>query len=316
MEFIYKGLKENYEHITVTDSEVDKQLERIRQQTPAIQVITGRAAALGDQVVLDYAGFSEGVQFEGGTAEMQTLTLGSGAFIPGFEEQLVGKWPEEEVTVKVTFPTEYPHEALAGKDAEFRCVVHEIRTTSEYALDDRFAQEVGKCKDLAEMREKLKKNLQEVYDDRSEQELMDRLVRKATETLDYVPEKEQVEKALDEQMEGMEATLTGRGLTMELYCQFMGTTKEQLREDMRPEAEQNLKMITAIGRIAGRENISADQFEVARACAEVCRENNISTEQLESIYNEEFAEALARSVVYRKVMKLLRESSEITVVEL
>ena len=117
MEFQYKNLKGKLEHVEVTDSEVDRHIERLRQQSPAVTVITDRPSALGDELVLDYAGTCEGTAFEGGTAQGQTLTLGSGMFIPGFEEQLLGKRPNERVTVRVTFPENYPHEALAGKPA-------------------------------------------------------------------------------------------------------------------------------------------------------------------------------------------------------
>ncbi len=148
MEFQYKNLKGKLEHVEVTDSEVDRQIERLRQQTPEVTVITDRPSTLGDELVLDYVGTCDGVAFEGGTAQNQTLTLGSGMFIPGFEEQLLGKNAGDHVTVLVTFPENYPHEALAGKDAKFECDVHEIRQKKPYALDDTFAREVGRCESM------------------------------------------------------------------------------------------------------------------------------------------------------------------------
>ncbi len=127
MSFTYKGLSAQLDRHIVTDAEVDRQLERLQQQNPRIATVKDRPTENGDEVVLDYAGFCDGVQFPGGTAEKQTLTLGSGAFIPGFEEQLLDKVPGEEVVVKVTFPQQYHAENLAGKEAEFRCKIHEIR---------------------------------------------------------------------------------------------------------------------------------------------------------------------------------------------
>ena len=141
MSFTYRGLKADYSRHIVTDAEVDQQMERLRQSSPRIAVIDNRPTQNGDEVVLDYAGFCDGVQFPGGTAEMQTLVLGSGAFIPGFEEQLLDKVPGEEVSVKVMFPTEYHAAELAGKAAEFKCEIHEIRVKSVYELDDTFAKE-------------------------------------------------------------------------------------------------------------------------------------------------------------------------------
>ena len=136
MSFVYRGLKaENVRHI-VTDSEIDRQMQRLQQQNPRIAIVKDRPTELGDEVVLDYAGFCDGEQFAGGTAQYQTLTLGSGMFIPGFEEQLVDKVPDEPVTVYVTFPAEYHAEALAGKEARFECVIRQIRIKEEYELDE------------------------------------------------------------------------------------------------------------------------------------------------------------------------------------
>ena len=144
MSFQYLGLTGQLERHTVTDGEIDRQLQRLQQQSPRVAVITDRPTQLGDEVVLDYAGFCDGEQFAGGTAERQTLVLGSGTFIPGFEEQLVDKVPGEKVNVHVTFPENYHAKELAGKAAEFRCVVHEIRVKKPYELDDTFAKEVGR----------------------------------------------------------------------------------------------------------------------------------------------------------------------------
>ena len=145
MSFTYRGLKATLERHIITDEEIDRQLEKVRQQNPRIAHVDNRPTENGDEVVLDYAGYCDGVQFQGGTAQMQTLVLGSGMFSPGFEEQLLDKVPGEEVVVKVTFPTQYHAPELAGKEAEFHCKIHEIRVKTEYQLDDVFAKEVGGC---------------------------------------------------------------------------------------------------------------------------------------------------------------------------
>ena len=132
MSFTYKGLHAKLERHIVTGEEVDRNLQRLLQQNPRIAEVTDRPTEQGDEVVLDYAGFCDGEQFAGGTAENQTLVLGSGMFIPGFEEQLLDKVPGEEVVVKVTFPKAYHSEALAGKEAEFRCKIHSIRSLTLY----------------------------------------------------------------------------------------------------------------------------------------------------------------------------------------
>ena len=143
MAFQYLGLRAKLEHVDVTEEEVNRQLVRLQQQSQRRTPVFDRPSQNGDELVLDYAGFADGKQFAGGTAEKQTLVLGSGTFIPGFEEQLLGKNPGDDVTVHVTFPAAYHAPDLAGKDAEFRCHIHEIRTVAPYALDDVFAKEVG-----------------------------------------------------------------------------------------------------------------------------------------------------------------------------
>ena len=153
MSFQYRGLKGEYEKHVVTDMEIDHRLKMMAQQNPRILIVDDRPSREGDEVVLDYAGFCDGVQFPGGTAQMQTLVLGSHTFIPGFEEQLIGHVPGDEVSVKVMFPAQYHAEELAGKAAEFRCKIHQIRVKTEYQMDDLFAMEMGGCATFAEMRE-------------------------------------------------------------------------------------------------------------------------------------------------------------------
>lgn len=312
MEFTYRGLKAQLEHHTVTDEEVDRQMERLRRQNPRVATITNRPAQLGDEVVLDYAGFCDGEQFAGGTAENQTLVLGSGMFIPGFEEQLVDRVPGEPVTVKVTFPTEYHAKELAGKAAEFRCVIHEIRVKTEYKLDDTFAKEVGRCDTFAEMRERLRASLQDYTDERGELDLQDRLIRQAAATLDYTPTEAELDAAVEEQIETLRAQLGQQGLTLEMYCQFLSSSEETLREEARADAAQSLRIQAAVAKIAELEGLDASQEEIAEACAEICRQNHMTMEQLRPHYDAAFEAAVVRSVITRKVLALVRSAAVVT----
>jgi len=312
MEFIYKGLKAVKEIVPVGEEEVNKRIEQLRQNYPEVTITTNRAAESGDEVILDYAGFCDGVQFEGGTAENQTLILGSGMFIPGFEEQLIGKLPEEPVTVSVKFPEQYGHAALAGKPAEFKCVIHGIRTSRIITSDEELAQRVGDCDTVEAFREKVAESLRRYYDDRSEMELQDKLIRMVADTLDYHPTEEQITKAAEEQLETLRTQLAQQGLTMEQYCSFTGMTEQALLDGLRPEAESSLKVLTAIGKIGGLENIGADENEVADACREICEANQLTPEQFIEAYNDQVAQAVARSVITKKVLRFVRENAEIT----
>ena len=312
MKFQYKGLKGTLEHLTVSDSDIDKHLERMRTQTPDITVITDRPSALGDELVLDYSGAVNGVRFDGGTAQMQTLTLGSGTFIPGFEEQLLNKSTGERVTVRVRFPEQYHAAELAGKDAEFECLSHEIRSRGVYALDDRFAREVGHCENMAQMQQGVGKALQAYYDDRAEAELLDSLIRQAAATLDYAPTQAELDRAVDEELNNLRAQLAQQGLTLDAYCSFTGKTEAQLRDELLPDAKQGLLIRTAIQKIAVLEAIAAEDAEIEAAQREICRQNNINLDQLDDDSVGAFEQAVTQTVVARKVLQLVRAAAKIT----
>ena len=311
MSFTYRGLKAKNERHLITSEEVDQHLHRLQQQNPRIAIVTDRPTEQGDEVVLDYAGYCDGVQFPGGTAENQTLVLGSGAFIPGFEEQLLDKVCEEKVVVKVTFPEQYHAEDLAGKDAEFHCTIHQIRVKTAYELDDTFAREVGGCDTFEEMRVKLAESLQAYTDERGEMDLQDRLLRQAAETLEFEPTEKQIEAELDEQLKNLEAQLAQQGLTLDMYCQFLNTTREKLREDARGNAVVSVKVQAAIEQIVAIEELTASQQEMGEAMAVIARQNRMTVEQLKPYVDAEFTAAVERSVLTSKVMKLIRDAAVI-----
>ena len=311
MSFTYRGLQATLERHIVTGEEIDRQIERLRQQNPRIAHVDNRPTENGDEVVLDYAGFCDGVQFPGGTAEKQTLVLGSGTFIPGFEEQLLDKVPGEEVVVKVMFPTQYHSADLAGKAAEFRCKIHEIRVKTQYELDDVFAKEVGGCETFNEMREKMGQSLQAYTDERGEMDLQDRLLRQAADTLDFTPSEKQIEAEVGEQIQNLSAQLAQQGLTLEMYCQFMNTTEEKLREDARGNAVASVKIQAAIEQVVYTEQLEASKEELGQAMAVIARQNHMTLEQLKPYVDAEFEAAVVRSVLTTKVMKLIRDAAQI-----
>lgn len=315
MSFTYRGLTAQTTRHMVTGDEVERQLQRLQQQNPRIALITDRPTQTGDEVVLDYAGYCDGEQFAGGTAQMQTLVLGSGTFIPGFEEQLLDKVVEEKVIVEVTFPESYHAENLAGKAAQFHCVIHQIRVKTPYQLDDTFAKEVGGCDTMDEMREKMRESLQAYTDDRGEMDLQDRLLRQAAETLEFDPSESQIKDALDEQMQNLSAQLAQQGLSLEMYCSFLNTTEEKLREDARASAIQSVRVQAAIEQIVDLEGLQADKEEIGQAVALIARQNNLTLEQLKPYYDAEFEQAVIRSVLTSKVMRLIRDAALVEVVD-
>ena len=309
MSFTYKGLRAKLERYTVTGEEVDRNLQRLLQQNPRIAEITDRPTEQGDEVVLDYAGFCDGEQFAGGTAQNQTLVLGSGMFIPGFEEQLLDKVPGEEVIVKVTFPQQYHSDALAGKDAEFHCKIHSIRVKTPYELDDTFAKEIGGCESLEDMRRKMQESMQAYADERGEMELQDNLLRMAAETLELTISDKILEDAVEEQLQNLRAQLAQQGLSLEMYCQFMSTTEEKLKEDLRPQAEYAIRSRAAIDEIVQIEGLEADKEDIAQALAVICRHNHITMDQLKEQYDAALEQMVINSVLTGKAMQLIRAAA-------
>ena len=314
MSFTYKGLKAQTSRHIITDEELDRQIEKLQSCNPRIAVVKDRPTAKGDEIVLDYAGFCDGEQFAGGTAQNQTLVLGSGMFIPGFEEQLIDKVPGEQVTVEVTFPQQYHSQELAGKDAEFRCTIHEIRVKTPYELDDVFAQEVGGCYTFEEMKEQLRKSLQEYTDERGEMDLQDQLLQQAAATLEMTVSPEELKKAIDAQMKNLEAQLSRQGLTIDMYCSFLGNTVEDIREEMKASAENSVKINAAIEKIVELKKLEATEEEIGQAISVICRQNNMTVEQLKPHYDAEFEQAVIKSVLTSKVMRLIRDAADVTVV--
>ena len=312
MSFTYLNLQGKLEHVDVTAEDIDRQLQRLLQANPRIIPVTGRAAALGDELVLDYAGFSEGVQFPGGTAEKQTLTLGSGMFIPGFEEQLVGANIGDDVTVTVTFPTEYHAPELAGKPAEFRCHIHEIRTHDNYELDDTFAKEIGQCDTMEQMRENMGKALQDYYNERAEQELRWQLMHQAAATVEEQPSDEELDRMVEAQMETLAAQLAQKGLTLEAYCQFTGSDEKKLREDMRPDALEAFRTQKAVEKIAQLEDLTVTDEEMNAAIERICADNHMSAEDLKPYFDNGFLTVVRQQMLRDKATEVVRRSAQIT----
>ena len=201
---------------------------------------------------------------------------------------------------------------MAGKAAKFRCKIHQIRVKTAYELDDTFAKEVGGCETLEEMRRKLGESLQAYTDERGEMDLQDRLLRQAAETLEFTPSEKQIQAEMDEQMQNLKAQLNQQGLNIEMYCQFLSTTEEKLREDTRANAEMSVRIQAAIEQVVYLENLEAGKDEIGQAVAVICRQNNMTLEQLKPYYDAEFEAAVVRSVLTSKVMKLIRDAAEIT----
>ena len=216
------------------------------------------------------------------------------------------------MTVKVTFPEQYHAENLAGKEAEFKCHIHGIREKSAWELSDEFARTVAGCDTLEALKAELKAQMQAYADRQAEMELQDDLLRMAADTLDVKFSDDQIEKAVDEQIEAMNAQLTQSGLSLEMYCSFTGKTMEALREEARGAAEAALRSQAAIDRIVLLEAMTVEPYEFDEALAIIARQNRITVEQLQQYRNSNFDQAVRGGVLHGKVMQFIRASAIIT----
>lgn len=311
----YKGLKGAYERLIVSEARVDRQVDALLEQHARVIPVTQRASEPGDELVLDYAGFCNGVPFEGGAAQNQTLVLGSGTFIPGFEEQLVGTRPGDAVDVRVTFPTPYHSEALAGKEAVFKCVVREIRQREKYAPDDAFAREVGGYDSFSEMREALRQGMQAYADRQADADLKMRLLDELVARFDGDVDEAQVEAALEAEMQSLRAQLARQGLTLEAYCRFTERTEDQLKADRLPDARKRVIRQQILLDIIDAEGIEASEDDVAEALQRLCRQNNMTPEQLSARLDETSQRAIVQNVLADKALERLKACAEIETVE-
>lgn len=311
----YRGLKATFEHLTIDEAEIDRQISRLIEQHVRTIRVENRPSQLDDEVVLDFTGECGGAAFEGGHAENYPLLLGSGTFIPGFEEQLVGRRAGDDVDVNVTFPVGYPVASLAGQKAVFHCHVREIRVREKYRPNDEFAREVGGVRSMAELREKIRAELQARVDRQADRELKERLIDQLIEHFHPEITAGQLDAALDIEMRDLESQLASQNLTLDQYAQFTGRTRAQMREDRVPQARKNVWRQMAIAEIVEREGIEADEESVADAFAALCRDHGMTLEQLQPYFDSQMEAALARSVVEEKALDLLRDCAEITVVE-
>lgn len=308
----YKGLKAVKENVAVTEEQVMQQLEAIRQQNQKTLNITDRAAQMGDEVILDYAGFAGEEQFEGGTAQKQSLTLGSGMFIPGFEEQLVGASIGEQVDVKVTFPEQYHAPALAGKEAVFHCTIHEIHGKELYPMDDTFAQTVAGLQTLEEMKAVLKEQMVNYYANMGEQQLQDQLVAAVIEECEEMEiSEEEMAQAIEFELQSVNQQMMQQGMTLEMYLKFSGKTMDDVRADLRPQVTKSIHARMALEEVARLENIVVSDEEVNAELELMAREYGIGVEQLKTLVGESADTSLRKDIMMKKAIRVLVDNAEI-----
>ncbi len=296
----YKGVSIDKVDITVSDEDVDKAIEKERENNARNIEVTDRPVKDKDMVILDFEGFVDGVAFEGGKGENHPLTIGSGAFIPGFEDQLIGAKMGEECEVKVKFPDDYQAKELASKDAVFKCTVKEIKEKELPALDDEFASEVSEFETLDEYKADVRKNLEVAKEkeakDEKESKVIEAIVNDSKMDIPEAMITTQQNQMVDEFAQRMSM----QGLSMEQYYQFTGASRERLFEQVRPQAEQRIKARLVLEAIAKAENITATDEDVEEELKTMADVYQMELEKVKEMMPEKSLEGIREDIVVKK----------------
>jgi len=304
----YTGLKATKKVNTVDDADVEAELVRMQNRNGRIITREGKAEN-GDTVDMDFEGFVDGVAFEGGKAEHYSLVLGSGSFIPGFEDQLIGHEAGEEFDVNVTFPEEYQAKELAGKAAVFKIKLHEVKTNELPALDDEFAKDVSEYDTLDELKASIRKGMEEQNEKQAALAVENDLVDQVIATIEGDIPEAMYEARMDEAVRDFEYRLAQQGLKLDMYLQYMGQTMESFRASFREQAEKQVKIRLALEAVAAAEQIAATDEELEAELQRVADNYKMELAKVKELVN---ADEVKKDLAVNKAIDFIRDHAEIT----
>ena len=306
----YKGLEIEEQTVNITDEDVNEALESEREKQAELVLKEEGQVEEGNTAVIDFEGFVDDEPFEGGKGENHSLEIGSGQFIPGFEEQLVGKSAGDELDVEITFPEEYHAEDLAGKEAVFKVKIHEIKEKELPELDDEFAKDIDDdVETLDELKAKRKEDLQKQQEQEQENETRETLLNKATDNAQVDIPDVMVESELEQMVKEFEQRLQAQGMTMEMYSQFSGQDEDELKNQMREDAEKRVKTNLTLETIFTTENLEVTDEDVNEELKTMAEMYQTDVEQLTQMLGGN-TDALKGDLKYRKAIEFLVDESK------
>lgn len=305
----YKGLKAERPLVKVEAAEVNAEIKSLQERNARMVSVEDRAAKKGDTVVIDFEGFQDGVAFDGGKAEGHSLELGSGQFIPGFEDQIIGKNIDDEFDVNVTFPEEYGAENLAGKPAVFKVKLHEIKLRELPAADDEFAKDVSEFDTLKELKADLKKKALERKKKAAEEAVENILVQQIVDGIKGEIPEAMFTNRLNQSVEEFGYRLQSQGMSLDLYLQYTGSTIEQFRETFRPQAEMQVKYRLALEKIVELEGIKADEEAVEAEFAKIAEGYGVEVDKVKAVIP---ASEVEKDVAVGKAIDFVKANAVIT----
>lgn len=304
----YKELKATKKKVEATDEEVKAKLDELVERNARIVSVEDRAVKDGDIAVIDFEGFVDGVAFEGGKAEEYELTIGSGSFIPGFEDQIIGHNSGDEFDVNVTFPEEYAPE-LAGKAAVFKIKLHEIKEKQLPEVDDEFAQDAADCDTVDALKKSIVDEIKKQKEDENEREIRTQIFEKLAENVVAEIPDVMVETELDNQIKDIDYRLSSQGIGFENYLKYMGMTVEQYREQTKPDAEKQVKIRLALEKIVELEGIEVSDEDVEKEYNKFASQYQMELDQIKKIIS---AEDFKKDMAIDKAVDFVRENAKVT----
>lgn len=301
----YKGLKATMLPTEASDEDVDKEIENMRDRNSRLVSVDDREAQIGDTAEIDFEGFVDGVAFEGGKGENYPLELGSGSFIPGFEEQVAGHKCDEEFDVNVTFPEEYAEE-LAGKDAVFKCKIHEIKTKELPELDDEFAKDVSEFDTLDELKADLKKQMDERKAEEAKNDFENQLIEQVIDNMECEVPQCMFDKRADEMVQDYAYRLQMQGIDLDTYLKYLGQDKDAFKATFKDGAEKQVKASIALEAIVDSEKLEATDEEIEAEIAKLAEQYQMEVEQIKNAIP---TDQLASDVKTKKAIDLIVESA-------
>ena len=307
----YKGIALEAPSVEVTAEEVNEELEKLQKRHAELVPVEEGAAENGDIVVIDFEGFVDGVPFEGGKAERYSLELGSGSFIPGFEEQVVGLEKDGEKDITVTFPENYHAEELKGKEAVFKIKLHDIKRKNLPALDDEFAKDVSEFETLDEYKADLEKKLKERKQNEADRKKENDLVEKASEAAQVEIPEVMINDEAEQMVKEFENRLRTQGMNIDMYYQFTGQSADDLKGQMRADAEKRVRNNLVLEAIAKAENLEATEEEINAELENLAQMYGRSVDEIRSIFaSNGNLGSLLQDIVNRKTVKFLVDNSK------
>ena len=304
----YKGVEIETVNADVTDEDVEKELQN-KAKVNARMVEVDRPAENGDTVLIDYEGWVGDEKFEGGTAERQPLKLGSGTFIPGFEEQLVGASKGEDRDVKVTFPEEYHAEELAGKEAVFKCKVHEIKEEELPEIDDDFVKDISDFDTLDEFKADLRSSLEKSAAAKAESQMKNSVIEKVFEANEIDIPDVMVESEIDSMMSEFDQQLRGQGMDLDTYFQYVGKTAEDFRKEVKEDAYKRVKTRMLISKIAEQENFEVSSDEINTELENMAKQYGLEADKLREMIGAENVGMIAGDIKIRKAVEFIYDNA-------